>query len=472
MRFRVNEELKFSIDKFKDIYTAVIITLGYGLFTFAWSADSNLTTIGIVPWIAGWVVAILQFVSVDTDKDLNAVICDLHIYYIVLMFIAWQELNTETYLYTTSADYLMHKNDFMNPYPVAGYYNTNNFAYILCVLFPFSLYDLFFGRMSKLPLIKYFLLVGELVLFFWLIINTTSRLAIITLVVFIVFILLYNTQNLKESKWPLVLVVLALSLMIGLISIGAFGSQDMSLKEFFEKQFDSTINPEPDSDAKRFRLIEAAFKIFLNKPFGVGVGLSSEFTDDFVEGITKDMPIHNMFLIILVEFGIVGAVGYCYIFLRTTIGIWKNRLKSALVNTKTGFILATIVCFVLMSMCPSNATNFPFTFLLFGVWLSFFKIYREVPDELTLIASKRSSRENENVVGFYNAEVALREREEFLRQRKLKRLKQQHVNDTTVTHTNNTPAYRETVKPIYEEEPTENSSSFFEIMKIRGRIDD
>ena len=246
----------------------------------------------------------------------------------------------------------------------------------------------------------------------------------------------------------------------------------MSLKEFFEKQFDSTINPETDSDAKRFRLIEAAFKIFLNKPFGVGVGLSSEFTDDFVEGITKDMPIHNMFLIILVEFGIVGAVGYCYIFLRTTIGIWKNRLKSALVNTKTGFILATIVCFVLMSMCPSNATNFPFTFLLFGVWLSFFKIYREVPDELTLIASKRSSRENENVVGFYNAEVALREREEFLRQRKLKRLKQQHVNDTTVTHTNNTPAYRETVKPIYEEEPTENSSSFFEIMKIRGRIDD
>ncbi|MBQ6570238.1 MAG: O-antigen ligase family protein, partial [Clostridia bacterium] len=434
MRYRANDDLKFDMKGFKDIYVAVIIMLGYGLMSFVWGSNATKALDGIIPWIAGWAVAMLQLNAVNDEKEFNAVITDLHIYFVILLFIGWKEMTSGEYTLDVRGEYFFSENDFFNYYPVAGYYNTNNYAYVITSIFPFMLYDYTLGGLKKFKL-RYPLLVVETVFFFWLVLNTTSRLAFISLVTTVIFIMFYNTQNLRKSKLPIIIFVAFLAIvMVIMLTAGSAGGNitgGMSIGDFFIEQFNSTVHPETDSDENRLKLLVSGVKTFLDHPFGVGIGKSASYTDEYMEGIPNGLPIHNMIVIILAELGVIGGAAYLYTFFRTIYNVWKTRLKNTDVNLKAGFILASILNFFLMSMCPSNATNFPITFFIFGVWLSFYRVFMDENTELELISKNntykmvtdadgniiRENLKEENIVGYYNEVQAKKEREQYLKNR-------------------------------------------------------
>lgn len=446
--YRYDRKVKFSTDGFKDIYVAIVVALGYALLTFAWSPDSNLSIAGIVPWIAGWSIAVMQLNAVNDEKDFNIVITDLHIYFIILMVIGWIEMETGEYSFSTNPEHMAHMNDFLKHYPVAGFFNTNNYAYILSVLFPFMLYDLFMGRLKKLP-IKYVLLIVETLSFFWLLVNTSSRLSIIALVVFVVFLIMYNMQNLKKSKLPIFIFVFFIAIVIYFMVSGEDNNANLSLSEYFSNQVENTLHPVTDSDENRFKLVEGGIRIFLDNPIGVGVGVSHKYTNDYIDGMRANMPIHNMIIIILAELGIVGGIAFLYVLVRTIYKLWKVRLKNTDVNLKAGFILASLLNAMLMSMCPSNATSYPFSFMIFGVWLAFYKIFRSVPTELSVVSKKDTEGSRANIVGFYDKEAAMRDREEYKRKKALGRLGTEKAEKTGTIVSEHDTGY---VKPILEDD--------------------
>jgi len=424
LHFRLSETAKFDLCENRALTVPIIIMVGYALLTFMWARDSTEALNGLIPMLSGWSIALLQYVVIEDENDFNVVINDLHIYFIILLWIGYQECDTGVYNYAHNYMYELRRNELENFYPAAGFSNTNNYAYAISILLPFVVYDHFVGRLRRSKA-KYVLFIIELVTYVWLIINTASRLVMLTFVLFIVFVLFYNARNLQKSKFSLLIFVGILLLLLVFVSI--FSSDDGHITNYIANQFEGTLSGESKSDEIRLTLIKAGFKMFLTNPYGVGIGESEYLSDEFyADSNNANFPLHNMLLIILCELGVVGIVAFCTLLYRAVKGLWVSRLKSTLCNIQSGILIASFICYIFMSMAPSNAAKYALSFILFGVWFSYEKICKDLEPELELFSKKDPN--NKRKYGYvkpYDREAAIRDHEENLRKLKEKRYSNQ-----------------------------------------------
>lgn len=411
--FKFSDTAEFDIQKHKSLYIPVFIMLSYAMLTIVWSRSSNESLNGLMPWLSGWAVAFLQINVIEDEHDLNVLINDLHIYFLILMWIGNKECETGEYNYIHSPIYELRPNGLDNYYPAAGFSNTNNYAYILSILFPFAIYDHFVGRLSKSKL-KFLLFIYELITYCWLIINTTSRLAMLSIVLFIIFILFYNARNLQKSKASLLIFVGFLAVLLILMSL--FSQGEGHLTDFISYQFEGTLSEDSESDRVRYSLFKAGMKMFFTHPIGVGIGESEYFSDEYYDDINRaNMPLHNMMLIIACEFGVIGIICFVFIIYQALKKLWNARLISTTCNVQSGILIASIVCFIFMSMVPSNATKYPLAYMLFGVWYAYDNVFKDRNPELELFNKKENANLKYGYVKPYDREQALKDHNENLR---------------------------------------------------------
>ena len=172
----------------------------------------------------------------------------------------------------------------------------------------------------------YFALVGATILIA-AIIYTGSRSSMAIAGLGIVISVLLLLANRRYRNLVIQRLILVISLTIGVLIY--FWNDVILLMENFEFYFRiaAAISNQSNSGDIRMRLIQRAFECYQNDSliFGMGVkNIVACIGQDTT--LSKDMVVHNDFVSVLTDTGILGAVTYCAIFL-VIIFVMAKKLK-------------------------------------------------------------------------------------------------------------------------------------------------
>lgn len=208
------------------------------------------------------------------------------------------------------------------------------------------------------------------------------------------FVIVYLRSNLKIKKVKIFnfIILLILILLIFNILTGNLFYQ------YYHKQiFEPTI-----STLSRIPLLLAGFKIFVNNPFGVGMGQYSKYGAEFLPELSH-MPgaqkilttsSHNQFLNILIYYGIFGllllVVFYYYIF-KGMFYLYRNS-DSIFIEGVTIGLIGSFSAYIINSMFH-NCGPFmidPFNWYFIGVVMFLLNNYGKLPGNGENIATTKS----------------------------------------------------------------------------------
>lgn len=245
------------------------------------------------------------------------------------------------------------KYDFSFAYLLKGASgNKNIIASSILIKIPFVIFFI-----SKLKHVFY-KLVLSLIIFatIYLVLLLSARAAIIsifailfTLIIFYLISLIKNKKYFFNKDFFFVLSTIILSILI--FQVNYTGNNSASIANRV-----STINLEDTSTQQRIRFYEHSFEQIINNPIlGVGSGnwkISSVDYDKMdIQGYTLPYHVHNDFLEIGAELGIIGLFIYIFIFLFPAINIF-NRINTSILhkgfnmNLDLTILLSGIIFFI------------------------------------------------------------------------------------------------------------------------------
>lgn len=186
-----------------------------------------------------------------------------------------------------------------------GIYSNRNFA--TCMFAAILISALYLRSENKGHIIKAFL-GGVIITSLIFILRTNSRIGVIGIVVIIVFDFIYNfiSGNLNDK---IKLGILGVAILI----ISVYISQKyniIGLQRILSETGDSS------SGLSRGEVWEIAKLLISEKPI-LGWGSNAVYYHTFVDQTSGDWGVHNSFLVMLIEGGIVGAFFYFYFFVKT-----------------------------------------------------------------------------------------------------------------------------------------------------------
>lgn len=271
------------------------------------------------------------------------------------------------YSYTTQA--LLMKR------PTAFFHNTNNFATFIFFGISFLLSHILYSKEFNEKLICVFLLIISLPVLYL----TNSRANFIA--VLIVFLLFFFSFILKKKTKYHVIIFLILFAIIILLVVNdkfLFLNDDiiniikMIVKVDFSSSTDNSIN-------FRVRVIRDALDILKDKPFGVGCG-NGQYIIGKVQGKGKALSLHNWFLEILLEFGIVFFISYMVFYISILLNLFKcirrNDISDDLKKIACGCIYSLIGFLIAMTSPSGVIYFFPF-WMVIGISLIVINISRK-----------------------------------------------------------------------------------------------
>lgn len=282
--------------------------------------------------------------------------------------IGWYESTTGNYLFFDAATEIYA----MNGFAASTFANTNNFAtYLTVSLAPLAITF----KLSKHRSIRLASFAG-LISTPLLILNSGSRANIIALILWTGTYLVISLA--RHRRTVLTVVVGAFTAALGLlVKTSQPGNTSSARPSFLSFNFDSGTN----SEGIRINLILNGLD-FLLDTFGIGVGAGNSrywiehFSTRSTSGIVN---LHNWWLEILVEFGVVIFVGYVALCIYIAIHLWRSTGRSNTPATRdiSGAILCSFVAFTVGSISASSILSSEWLWVFFGVAIAF--ITRTLP---------------------------------------------------------------------------------------------
>lgn len=206
--------------------------------------------------------------------------------------------------------------------------NPNDFSKILIALGAFPLYLVLTGKTKFQTLLGFssFLFVS------YSVVLTLSRGGIATLaVLFLISILVFLKQDPKRA---IAVTIVFLAVLIGASLVGAF-----DLTFVYERFFGRHVKDISSITANRSDFLVSGLKAFFEKPI-LGHGGSS-FTSKWINQLAVGQwnVMHNIFLEILVQYGIIGGLSFFMILFSAFKGFFKMRKYVDAVPQSTVFVI-------------------------------------------------------------------------------------------------------------------------------------
>lgn len=275
--------------------------------------------------------------------------------FLITSVIALWELNTGHHLMSAREEDIYYTNSagdfYEKEYATVTFYNPNTYCYFICLLFPFLLYSL---SQSKNRLFL-FVNVVITILAIFIMSKNGSRGGLITMIIMISLFVYYKVKGSSVRKK--ILIFIALILIVSLLIVFAdvlFGTLlfRLSQKDLLE-------------DNARLYLWYSSWQLFINS-FGLGIGVGGmvfalQHASSNLIGIYYS---HNMILEILLEYGLLIALGFIsflFILFKYTKKVNNFYIKAVLMGSLLSFPFYSLI----------NSENLRPTF----IWVFFSTLY-------------------------------------------------------------------------------------------------
>ncbi len=361
-KFRVSPDVS-------NVYKFWILLLFYGFITVTWVKDKDAWASGIIYLIIG--ISIL-YIFLHFEYIEPFFISYKRIIALTLLIVAlwgWYEILTGNYFFLRNARFLYMYSFANKRAPVFAFANTNNFAMYVT----FSLLLLFPMILKGKPIHKfiYLLLFG---ISFPLIIISESRACMLGLILGLM--VWWFGSNQGRMSPPKFFVGILVFLILIVVVVGFWDTVFQALDKFFYLFGDRANRSQ--SNPMRIILIKNAFQMVFNSfGFGVGTG-NSAIAANHVYDAGGVYDLHNWWLLILSEYGIVFGVVHVAIYFSQLSKLRRYIRDESYEDYSYTLItfLAIDIAFVICLISPSNVVAFEWLWVYWGIRLSWINHYR------------------------------------------------------------------------------------------------
>lgn len=319
------------------------------LFWFLWALISVIWVKDYSYWVESTTHIILGILlAYIYSKYLNRrmdYVRALNSFVIMVLFhniIGWYEIITDNYMFYSGVSIYWYQRENM---PVSSFGNTNDFATFLF----FSITILFVCIVNSTTKIGKLFNIILLLSSLSLMIATDSRGALLSTILSLIIFIIFNKN--KKIKAYKILASLLLILMINLTVIIYKPELITMGYNYFVGDFSFTNYLSLNSDDIRIRLIKNGL-YFLLRSFGFGVGAGNAQFWLAKESIVDNegyLYLHNWFLEILVEYGLIVFMMYLMFYFRlfksmkrifyTTVNKFDKNFSLSVMVVLIGFII-------------------------------------------------------------------------------------------------------------------------------------
>ncbi|NLP33732.1 MAG: hypothetical protein GX359_00865 [Clostridiales bacterium] len=253
-------------------------------------------------------------------------------------------------------------------YPTGVFYNPNDYSTFLALSFPFATTAF---RYIKNVLIR---LIGlsSAILALYLIIVTESRANIIAVLLEFTFLVLLLT-NLRQKFKVMLLVPISLIMLCFFMPETGQNIYSQLMAQLGSFRTEAVIDT--SSVAIRVNLVRNGIMfLYLTMGFGVGAGNANHWMANFAAYKTYEvLCLHNWWLEVLVNYGIIIFVGYVVVYICIVRNLWYvwHKTQDRMDRMIAEPLLLALIGFIFASMSPASVIGFSPQWFLFAFALVF-----------------------------------------------------------------------------------------------------
>lgn len=347
--------------------------LVYACLSLAWTPEKaegirNILLLSLPVTMIGLTVFYVQ-----NMKHIKAII---HIWFIVLIFfLALGLVEVTTGYHLPSSAFFMEERVRFRFLPTAVFYNNNDFATFIVLSLPFLISFIQYRNSLVLRLAG----LGICILYLDILFYTGSRANFLAVLLQVGVLGVLMLRKKKIAALMAFLLTAAILLIVVPFPVNMIQGNPMAMSSY-GGVLDNTaqdINTAAGSLSTRLSLYKNAMHLFLNSgAFGVGAGGAEYMMKNFAVYDTGGVyKIHNWWLELLVNYGVLVLCGYVLLYLSLIFSLYKIYLRPA-TNDEQGIaqaLLLALTGFFVGSISSSSLFTFYPQWLLFGLSIVFLK---------------------------------------------------------------------------------------------------
>lgn len=329
------------------------------IMSFIWSKDIISTGKVFSIFLVGFIYSYYFQKLVDSKDKMKKILTTLTYALFIHNILCFLELKYGLYFFSIYADKYLAKG-----YPVSTFTNTNNLGCYLTIMIFLSLYSYNIEKKdSKKKIFHIILVVSSL----FILINTNSRAAIISIVISLFIYVIFMIKRLK------VFLSISLISLVFVVTINLNYNYNMYFNSFVSDVFSINILSTGGSDFYRKNAYLNGLD-FLKDTYGFGVSVGNvEFwMENYGLRFTNNIkPLHNWWLEILVSSGIVVTFFMLLTWCTYYVNIFTSYINSNS-NYKKKLLKVNImiigIAFTVASIAPSSLYKMEWPWVLLGVF--------------------------------------------------------------------------------------------------------
>lgn len=339
----------------------IIITLLlcylYLLISYFWTLDTEQGAKDLIYYLIHFITFVeIVFFAEKATNPVKFISIGWTVAFFLTSYIALWEILTDNHLSIVRFDEDVYLHDgsllVIRRFASAAYANFNGYSTFICFCIPFILSLMMDVKMKR----KYRLLSLYCLLFaIYIVLFNASRGAILSAAVILfiyISIALHNGSDFDKNK----LFLLLLILIIGFVLFGQSALENIVIKLRGTEMLDSS---------NREGIWIRAWEVFINSYcFGTGVG-SLQVALQNVSGRNTVIVTHNMFLEVLVQYGIIGITILVVFILK----LFRKALYLKKTNTMKPLLLSALISLPISTIIDSTYLMNP------SVWMLFASLY-------------------------------------------------------------------------------------------------
>jgi len=359
------------------------------LFLAFWTAWTLVSLIWAVDKVSGIKYAIFLVMmasltagtvfAVNTVKTLRLVLLLLLLVFVAALGIALLEITSDFRLPTSM---LLGKPARYQWAATSIFHNQNDFATYIAVWLPFLLAIPFVARRAYVAVPAVVCaFVSALCLLYT---GSRTNLLALVLAATAMLVVLMLRRGTGSSRWQWVVGAALLVAMAGFLLLGVRGELPLMRFPWLGVQhwrFD-TLEAEIDegsgSGGSRIKLVEGGVQVSLDSHLlGVGPG-NAEYHLRQIPGLEKVYNLHNWWLEVLVNGGVLVFAGYLAFYATLLWNLFRvaRSTQDGLLALTATALFAALVGYILGSLSPSSAIHFTPMWIHFGLSLAVINLHR------------------------------------------------------------------------------------------------
>ncbi|WP_240377982.1 O-antigen ligase family protein [Bacillus piscicola] len=321
----------------------------YGLVTLFWAQNLEKGITYVIVYLTSFMIITTCIAFVKTKDDLVTICKSYWLNTIVIGVLAIYESISGDYLYEAGIRYVFNFNPIGLNTPVLFFNNINNLAAFMAMSIPICFIAIENTKMKILNKIITFLLCSVTIFLI------DSRSALLSLLMFLILYLMYYFNFRK----------LTLYILLGALMTLYF--RDVIFQSDVMNMFSSVHSDDIRLRVWKNTLLAGRDSLFVG--YGPGNGYLANTTQYYFTG--GILAIHNYFLEILIEFGLLIFVFFGAWLLRLFFYLHKAKMRSNLNDTYIySLLIIFMIQFVVLSIGPSSMATFYFLWLILGLCLA------------------------------------------------------------------------------------------------------